>query len=112
MTLEERFWAKVQKTDGCWLWTAGTRSGYGTLRSGGKRGPMIQAHRLSWELANGPMPQGAHILHSCDNKLCVNPAHLRPGTQADNTQDAIERGRYRNIVAWPGNGVRPAAGPT
>lgn len=74
---------------GCWVWTGTTnRYGYGTW---GKK----LAHRHSWELANGPIPDGAWILHHCDNKPCVNPLHLYAGTHAENVQDAVDRGRFK-----------------
>lgn len=95
----DRFWAKVQKTDGCWLWT-GSTSGkpgfwYGTLnvtRDSGDYYPEY-AHRLSWKLHNGPIPEGASVLHTCDVTRCVNPAHLFLGTQTDNMADASAKGR-------------------
>lgn len=90
--LQERFDAKVQKQeDGCWYWTGSKDSfGYGAIykggpNSGGRR--LIRAHRLSWELKNGPIPEGKILLHSCDVPWCVNPDHLRPGTKLENSQD-------------------------
>lgn len=91
----DRFWSKVAKTDGCWLWTASTaRGGYGQLRVGNTT---VRAHRLSYELAFGSIPNGMSILHACDEPLCVNPAHLRAGTDADNMQDAVARGRHSQV---------------
>ena len=90
---EERFWAKVDvRSDSeCWEWQACSMlRGYGALTINYKTS---YAHRVSWEIANGPIPDGTFILHSCDNRLCVNPAHLRPGTAKENTQDMFTRGR-------------------
>lgn len=90
---EERFWSFVHKTATCWLWTGTTSgSGYGSFWNGSR--PM-RAHRFSWMLAGGELPAGMELLHQCDNPLCVNPAHLRLGTHAENMQEAKERRRYR-----------------
>jgi hypothetical protein len=75
----ERFWTKVDKTDGCWFWTAATTaSGYGAIADDGRR--MQVAHRVAYELAVGPIPAGLHLDHLCRNRNCVNPAHLEPVT--------------------------------
>jgi hypothetical protein len=94
--IEERFWAKVDKSagpEGCWLWTAGAIGGYGRISAGGRHGKHIMAHRLSYKLAYGPVPPGHDILHSCDNPPCVNPLHLFAGTAQSNTEDARSKGR-------------------
>lgn len=87
-----RFWNHVEKADGCWNWTASvnTNGGYGQLLWNGR---MAVSHRVSWELAYGPIPAGLQVLHTCDNRRCVNPAHLRLGTQADNIRDMWDKGR-------------------
>ena len=95
-TLEERFWAKVdvRGPDDCWEWLAGkTHNGYGMIGKGGRHNGMLRAHRVSWELANGPIPDGLCVLHHCDNPGCVNPLHLWIGTNADNQQDMAQKGR-------------------
>lgn len=95
--IEDRFWEKVDKTtspNGCWLWTAAVSSaGYGQINQGGQHGTHIAAHKLSWQLANGPRPEHLCICHRCDNPRCVNPEHLFLGTQKDNIQDALKKGR-------------------
>lgn len=93
--LQNRFWAKVNKTDGCWLWTAGCfRRGYGAIGAGGRHSPLLRAHRLSWELHNGPIPEGLCVLHECDNPRCVRPEHLFLGTHQDNVADCVAKGRH------------------
>ena len=92
------FWEKVDKSatvhptlGSCWVWTSWKgREGYGRLTVGGKT---KYAHRTSWELAHGEIPRGQFVLHRCDNKLCVNPAHLFLGTQADNIRDMTGKNR-------------------
>lgn len=95
--LETRFFAKVKKTDGCWLWT-----GYRLKNDDGKtygrlavNGHLMLAHRCSWQMANGEIPQGLLVLHSCDNQQCVRPDHLFLGTQLDNVRDMHRKGRDR-----------------
>ena len=90
--LSERFWEKVNKTDTCWLWTgARLKTGYGSVKGEEK---VERAHRVAYKLVVGPIPAGGMLLHSCDNPLCVNPAHLRLGDKRENTKDALERGQH------------------
>lgn len=81
----ERFWAKVDKTDTCWLWTAAKdRRGYGYF--GIAKGHVQLAHRFAWENQRGLIPEGLVIDHLCRNTSCVNPDHLEPVTQRVNVQ--------------------------
>lgn len=94
---EERFWAKVDKNsgpDGCWLWTAHCKDGYGRFRRAGAASP-VQAHRFAYELAHGPIPPGLQIDHryTCP-KNCVNPAHLRPATRKQQSENLA--GAHKN----------------
>lgn len=87
----QRFWSRVQKTDGCWIWTAAHKpEGYGKMWMNGK---LESAHRISWILTRGPIPDGLWVLHKCDNPPCVNPDHLYIGYRKENGRDAAERHR-------------------
>lgn len=89
----ERFWERVSRGDGCWEYQGEIiNTGYGTVRIGD--GKHILAHRYSWMVSHGPIPEGLKVLHHCDNKKCVRPDHLFLGTLSDNTQDCIAKGRH------------------
>lgn len=93
-----RFFPKVNKTKTCWLWTASTdESGYGRFRLFGNRDgsklALQGAHRVSWFIRHGRIPVGMAVLHKCDVRLCVNPDHLFLGTQKENVQDMLLKGR-------------------
>ena len=102
MITEERFWSNVSKSNGCWLWTGyiHPRYGYGMFNRGhGTR----RAHRIAWEYTHGPIVDGLHVLHHCDNPPCVNVEKcLFLGTPADNNQDMWEKGRGFVPVAQSG----------
>lgn len=95
VSLLDRFWSKVERSDGCWLWTASTNSnGYGQLFVAKEPGARpIAAHRLSWMLHNGAIPERLWVLHRCDNPRCVRPDHLFLGTSDDNVADMHAKGR-------------------
>lgn len=86
--VEERLWEKVAKSDTCWLWTGakcgGGRGGYGSIRIGRST---KKAHRVAWELTNGPVPEGMKLDHICHNRACVRPDHLRVVTHKQNLEN-------------------------
>lgn len=87
--------------DGCWTWTGPhTPRGYGMVGSGNQK---EYAHRLSYQLFVGEIPEGFEVCHHCDDPSCVNPGHLFVGTRADNMQDAKRKGRVRNKCWRPGD---------
>ncbi len=88
-----RFWAKVNTTDTCWLWTAASKNAkfcYGYFKIGRKK---YLAHRISWLITYGIIPNNLYVLHKCDNPKCVNPNHLFLGTAKDNCNDCIAKNR-------------------
>lgn len=89
------FWSHVKKGDHCWEWTASlTPSGYGQFHL--KDEWPVPAHRASWVIHNGVIPDGCMVLHKCDNRTCVRPEHLFLGSHNDNMQDAKIKGRIAN----------------
>ena len=90
MHTREDFLTHVQKTHTCWLWTASiTDHGYGQLRWHNSQ--RRYAHHVAWELYHGPIPDGAHVCHTCDVKHCVNPSHLYLGSPLHNSYDFMTR---------------------
>lgn len=97
-----RFWSRIEKMeDGCWR-VGGSKYGneYAQLSLGKGKGT-VTAHRFSYELHHGPIPLGLYVCHRCDVKNCVNPDHLYAGTHEDNTQDNIDRGRFKLTKVRP-----------
>lgn len=94
-TIRQRLDAKcVATANGCVEFTgARTEHGYGRLSRGGRGSGYERAHRVAWELANGPIPAGMWVLHRCDNPPCCNPKHLFLGTATDNVADMMAKGR-------------------
>lgn len=95
----EAFWARVDKTGPCWLWTGSEqpKTGYGQITT--HRGRSWRAHRLAWAFTHGRIPNDLSVLHHCDVRLCCNPAHLFLGTGVDNVRDMDTKGRR---VTTPG----------
>lgn len=102
-----KFWSRTTRQGDCILWTGSVDSrGYGNLRWNGK---ISRAHRVAYELLHGPIPSGrGHhgtvVMHSCDNRLCVNPSHLRLGDHAANMADMKAKGRRKIIGSGSANG--------
>lgn len=98
-SVAERFWQYVDRhgPNGCWVWTASRDlHGYGQIFRGGHRqAGSMRAHRVSWVLHYGPIPNGLGVLHHCDNPPCVRPDHLWLGTPRDNSEDRDRKGRTR-----------------
>lgn len=122
--IQDRFWLRVDKSagpEGCWIWkgtvNAKGSDGYGLIAGKlyGKRyvetGKQMLAHRVSWIMANGEIPDSASyhgmvVMHTCDNRLCVNPFHLVLGSQADNVRDMDQKKRANRIGITPKSGTK------
>lgn len=98
VSLEDRFWSKVNKTDTCWIWIAAKIRGYGVIRINHKN---HLAHRVSFEWAKGSIPKGMDIDHKCCNRSCVNPDHLRACTRSENIRNKLStknRTGYKGVI--------------
>jgi hypothetical protein len=98
-SVEERFWSKVDKRSSvpCWIWTGATsKQGYGNFQLSKIHGKAVfmVAHKVAWLLTHGELPEN-NLCHHCDVGICVRPKHLFPGTQAENLQDMVRKGRHR-----------------
>lgn len=109
LSLSERLWKNVERrgVDECWPWIGKSRNaGYGYIGRGGRRDGKIISSRAAWEVTYGPIPDGVGhhgtvVMHTCDNRLCCNPKHLRLGTQAENVADMDAKGRRVFVSGWP-----------
>lgn len=100
---EVRFWKFVDKQSDCWIWIGNKRGNYGSFSVGSRSLGSVLAHRFSWSMySKQETPKGMVIMHSCDNPLCVNPAHLSVGTYMENTHDMLKKGRH-TYIAHKGN---------
>lgn len=97
-SLAARFWEKVRKTPGCWLWTGAIfkAGGYGKIALGAANDGTDRAHRVSYRLHFGEIPSGSLVCHTCDIPSCVRPDHLFLGTSLENSRDMVRKGRQRS----------------
>jgi hypothetical protein len=97
-TGEARFWKRVKKSTGCWIWTGHVQKDYGAFWVGRK---FYFVHRYSWQLHNGDIPKDMCVLHKCDNPVCVRPDHLFLGTPQDNVRDRDSKNRQvKGEIHW------------
>lgn len=103
-TTEERFWRRVRKTSTCWLFEGKSDNGHGYchMSRGGRDEGMVYVHRFSYEIHHGPIPDGLEVMHSCDVRNCVNPAHLSVGTHRDNVVDMVGKKRHSRVTGLRG----------
>jgi hypothetical protein len=96
----DRFWRKVEVRglDECWLWSAGCfPTGYGAFGTSGNPKLSSRSHRTAWILTHGPIPSGLDVCHTCDTPKCCNPTHLFLGTDQDNANDKVSKGRQARL---------------
>ena len=97
--LDAEFFARTDRSSGCWEWTGPRQTPSRTGRTGGygrikRHGRQVFAHRHAYELAKGSIPDGLVVMHTCDNPPCINPDHLMLGTKRDNSRDMVRKGRW------------------
>ena len=95
-SLHDRFYDKFipEPNSGCWLWIGGIKEyGYGIIGLGRREEGTDKAHRVSWRIHHGEIPEGMNVLHKCDVPACVNPNHLFLGSLSDNMRDCVNKGR-------------------
>lgn len=100
LRVQERLMSHTQydEASGCWEWTGSKRCGYGRMIIGSRKNGTrrsVSAHRVSYELTYGEIPDGMEVCHKCDNPCCVNPNHLFLGTRQDNIDDRERKGRNK-----------------
>ena len=97
-SLEMRFWPKIHKTNQCWIWLALVdRDGYGKIEKSPPEKGTLRAHRVSWMIHHGLIPENLNVLHKCDNPGCVNPSHLFLGGAKENARDCMIKRRHPMI---------------
>jgi len=95
--LEERFWSKVDKSQGeeaCWIWTSTVSRGRAMFHF---QGTSVNAARVAWQLTYGEIPPSLEVCHHCDDMMCLNPKHLFLGTHKNNMNDMLAKGRERHL---------------
>lgn len=99
MRMVDRFWEKVRKSDSCWEWIGSISKdgGYGVFHVSSER-PTVKSHRVSWEIANGCIPEGMLVCHRCDNPKCVRPDHLFLGNYLVNNRDMVQKERHGRMI--------------
>ncbi len=104
-SVRNRFFSKINQSSDCWLWFGNlNQRGYGRFVV--KHGKVAAAHRASWEIHNGEIPEGLFVCHKCDNPQCVNPSHLFLGTPQDNIADAMKKGRLKGVTRKRPSGLK------
>lgn len=101
----DRLIAKADTASDCWIWRGAVNQGAGGYGWFSLNGDATLAHRASWVLHNGPIPDGMHVLHRCDVRLCINPSHLFLGTNNDNVADKVAKGRTAHGEGHARNGL-------